>query len=309
MHTLFFSNLLPKTVLFSRFELVRCLSAGHMAGVYLCKDSNRKNEQIVLKIISARDSIPGLEVENFRQEIELSQSIKHPNILSSRECFSDEDFIAYSMDYMEGGTLADIIDSKEILKTEEIVNILVQICSGVEEVHKLNIVHRDIKPENILIDNFGRVKIADFGIAAHMSSPSSSAKEELMGSVNYLSPEYIEHGRFDLRSDVYSIGIVAYELVTGQLPFQGENLLETLTMRVRYDPLPPIKVRPDISHVLSRIIMRAIHRQPEKRYQTCSEIKRALLLILDTLEEAGQASLGHFISNLANSLQQPLKIS
>lgn len=278
MHKLFFENLQPETLVFGRFELIRCLSAGHVAGVYLCFDKLHNNRKVVLKIISTSVNLGAETVKSLREEMRISQQIRHENVLSAKEFFADPSFVAFTLDYIDGGTLADVLASKIRISFEEIFNILEQLCLGLDAIHKSGVVHRDIKPENILIDNSGKIKISDFGIAAQMHTPGMSANDELTGSINYLSPEYIEYGKFDVRSDVFALGVVGYELATGKLPFHGGNLLETLTRRVRHDPPPPWQIRAGVPDSLSSVVMRAMQRRPEFRFQDAHEMLRAVRL-------------------------------
>lgn len=295
---------MPGTLLFARFELKRCLSAGDMGGVYLCLDRKQDLKQIVLKILTAHSPQGEGATARFHEEVELAGSIRHVNVVNSQEFFRDDDFIAFTMDFIDRGTLADVLSTQEQVDIETGLNILGQIARGLQAVHMAGIVHRDLKPENILIDSAGTVKIADFGIAASMSSPGKSTEDELLGSINYLSPEYVQTGEYDHRSDIYAFGIIAYELLTGKLPFKAKSLVDTLTVRVRFDPVSPIKERPEIPRALNTLITRAMARDVQKRYQNIEEIIVILEMLAVHRSSQRQVSLMEIIKN--NLAELPL---
>lgn len=301
MNKLFSSDVLPETLLFGRYKLIRCLSVGQFAGVYLSLDTFSNNKKIVLKVVSREQSSDYDHLASFRKEVELSHCIKHDNILGSIQVYSDDEFLAYTMEYMEGGTLADLLQDKVRLDFQEIVDILLQICSGVNAIHEQAIIHRDLKPENLLIDLAGHLKIADFGIAANLSSSANSVTDDIIGSVNYLSPEYIERGVCDHRSDIYSIGVIAYQLVTGRLPFEGETLIETLTARVIHDPIAPKKLLSQIPESLNHFILRALQRNPPHRFQRVTAMIKALEEIKEDISDGETATQGEFRGGLLPS--------
>ncbi|MCO6430611.1 MAG: serine/threonine protein kinase [Deltaproteobacteria bacterium] len=277
MHREFFENILAHTLMFERYELLRCISAGPYSGVYLCRDQRRENQECVIKVLCKTTCYEQDVLNRFFEEIKIARSVQHPNVMSCNEWMNDDDFVAYTMDYLDGGTLADLIDAKgNTISSAEIVTLLMQLCSGVKAIHKAGIVHRDLKPENILISKEGKLRICDFGIAANMNAPGCGDERSIIGSMNYLSPEYVKDGSFDGRSDIYSIGVIAYELATGRLPFAGEGLLETLRLRVRFSPAPPSSLRSGISILLDRMILKALEKDPAKRYQDCDELLKTL---------------------------------
>jgi eukaryotic-like serine/threonine-protein kinase len=268
---------------------------------------NLNNKEIVLKIIPTQRNKELSRISELNKEVEVSQKINHPNVLSANEYFFDDVFTAYSMEYVSGGSLAEILVSQQKINVKNISEYLLQICNGLEAIHKAGFVHRDIKPENILLDVEGKIKIADFGISAHMHSPGISAADELTGSINYLSPEYIEFGCYDERSDIYAIGVIAYELTTGKQPFAGTCLLETLTKRVQYDPVPPNLINEEIPISLAMWVMKAISRIPSRRFQTVGEMSNALKAIIKG-ERPKSVSISR-ISNNIKDLQPPVASS
>lgn len=278
----FFGNILPDTVLFNRFELIRSLSSGQIGGVYLCRDKRRDNRMVALKVLYTPALFEPHLREAFQREVRMLRSVSHANVIRGEEYFSDNDFTAFTMEYLDGGTLRDFIVKNPKPALAEIASILKQLAHGILAIHKLGIIHRDLKPENILVDSTGLLKIADFGIAvtyealSHSSSSHSVVKDQIVGTINYLSPEYVERGEFDQRSDIYAFGVIAYELMTGKLPFYGDSLIDTLTSRVKFDPISPREVRSEIPRVLSDLALRCMKRRPAQRYLTMHEVIKQL---------------------------------
>lgn len=275
MNRQFFENLLPGTILFGRFELVGCLCASDVGAVYKCLSLTDRNI-FALKVIAHQALGTREQSIQFRREVELSLSIKHPHVVQAYDFFWDESFIAFSMEYISEGTLADLIEREGRLPLGRALSLLSQITAGLEAIHEKQIVHRDLKPENILIDEMGNAKITDFGIASAQSA--SGPSDHLSGTINYLSPEYVKHGTFDERSDIYALGVIAYELLTGFAPFSGDSLIDTLVRRVQFDPKAPRDFFNDIPRAISDMVLKAMHRRPERRFQTVRELHAYLEL-------------------------------
>lgn len=275
MNKLFFSNLKPGTVLFGKFCVERCLSSGQLGAVYLCSRVVDSNQLVALKILSTPASKSADLSDTFKRELELSCRVIHPNVTAGADFFQDEDFTAFTMEYVSGGTLADAIE-RDKFTIDESLKVLFQLAAGLQALHNRGVVHRDLKPENALIDETGHVKISDFGIAVCDGSEDPGSRDRIVGTMNYLSPEYIARGEFDSRSDIYALGVIGYELITGRLPYEGGSLLESLMLRVKSDPISPHLLVPDCSFELSTIIMKAIKRFPEDRYQHVAELLRDL---------------------------------
>ncbi|MDC0357750.1 serine/threonine protein kinase [Oligoflexia bacterium] len=277
MNKIFFANLERGRLLFKRFRTLRCINARNDSAIYLCADCYRKGLPVALKIISVQGLKDTIIAERFRNEMEVTYRIKHPNVLKCDTFFEDETFLAFAMDYIRGGTVADLLARSEKLSILQSMEILRQLCHGLQAVHDAGILHRDIKPENILLRRKdGRILIADFGIAVLGQTAISKEHEGLYGTINYLCPEYIERGWFDKRSDIYSLGLMAYEMITGQLPYTSGSPLEKMTERVKSDPASPISIDPKCPAQLSAIIMKALSRDPEARFQSANELRLAL---------------------------------
>lgn len=278
MNKQFFANLLTGTLLFSRFKLVRCLSAGETGGVYLVEDMFRHKRRMAIKVSAAHARYDDSVSAQLFRELRLSRCISHPNVLRGEEFFRDDDFVAFTMEYMEGGSLADRLERRDPFRIGSCLRILTELCDGLQAIHDAGIIHRDLKPENVLLSNDSSVRIADFGISAPAAG-SGSPNESITGSLNYLAPEYVAHGHYDIRSDIYAIGVIAYELATGKLPFSGRTLLETLTQRVRFDPVPPHSAVTHVPRPLSHAIMRAMDRNPDNRFRCLTELRDAVNFI------------------------------
>jgi len=279
MNKLFFANLKEGTPLFKRFRLEQCLSAGDNSGVYLCKDAFKEDNSLVLKVTSTNgleDSVPG---KRFCNEIMACARIEHPNVLRCQSFYQDDMFTAFAMEYLSSGTLADLIQKRGCLSIPELVRISLEVFAGLEAIHDAGIIHRDLKPENIMIAADGTAKIGDFGIAAKADLIVLEAHEALTGTINYLSPEYIEYGVFDERSDIHGLGLIMFEMITGTLPFMEGSPLERMTKRVKQDPPHPDTLRKECPVWLSKIVMKAIARDPNDRFQSASEFLRALRLV------------------------------
>ncbi|MBN8549324.1 MAG: serine/threonine protein kinase [Deltaproteobacteria bacterium] len=275
MNRQFYANLLPGTLLFSRFSLLRCLAAGEAGGVYLVRDTLRANELVAIKILSSTADIDESLSSSLLRELSISRQVNHPNVLQGSEFFRDDEFAAFTMEYIDGGSLADRLESREPFRLTSAIRVLSQICDGLRAIHAAGIVHRDIKPDNILLTSTQNVKIADFGISASDQTSHANTRDSISGSLNYLSPEYVATGNYDVRSDIYAIGVIAYELVTGHLPFGGKSLMEILMQRVRFDPPAPHSFTAHVPRPLSHAILKAMDRNPARRFQSLDEVREA----------------------------------
>ncbi len=262
-----------------RYEIVSELGRGAMGVVYKAKDP-LIDRMVAIKTINLQ-SLPldkKKEYEaRFYQEAKAAGRLSHPNIITIYD-LGENDGIAYiAMELLEGRELQHMLDDGKRLSVEDAVNIAVQVASGLAYAHEHGIVHRDIKPSNIMVLQGKRIKIADFGIARMESSLLSTKTGLLMGSPLYMSPEQIKNERIDLRSDVFSLGILLYQMLTGRLPFRGDNAHTVMFQIVQEEPPKPSSVNPDVPQVLDAIIAKCLAKRPEDRYQDANELGRALL--------------------------------
>lgn len=271
-------SLQPGTVIAGRYEVVKCLGAGSMGLVYACRHRELAGHMVAVKVLFPEVAQDKIAAARFRNEIFASYGVSHPNVVRAYEYIRDGDLLAYTMEYVGGGDLADKLNLGKGggVSISEIVQLLGEICGGLQAIHDAGIVHRDLKPENILITKDGHVKIADFGIARTRHGPKLTEHGGVVGTIDYVSPEYMLNSHVDWRSDIYAIGILTYEMMTGESPFRGDSVYATMTKRLKSDPVHPCTLRPECPPGLAEIILKAMHRDPEQRYQSMSEMFRDL---------------------------------
>ena len=277
-------SLQPGAVIASRYEVVKCLGTGSMGMVYACRKRGAPGSAMVaVKVL-----FPDLSQDNknqaarFRNEIFAAYGVNHPNVVKAWEYIRDGDIIAYSMEFVSGGDLATKLGRAETpMDIPSIVKLLSQMCAGVQAIHDAGIVHRDLKPENILLTKEGDVKIADFGIARLELASSRKLTEHggVVGTIDYVAPEYLLSSQIDARADIYAVGILGYEMITGESPFRGETIYDTMWKRIKSDPPPPSHVRSECPVKLDAIILRAMARAPEDRFQTARDMLEQLRFI------------------------------
>lgn len=270
-------NLRPGTIINGRYEVVKCLGTGSMGMVYACRHRDLKDHIVAMKVLFSEMARDEVAAARFRNEIVASYGVNHPNVVRAYEYFRDGDLIAFTMEFVGGGDLADKIGSPERVAISKSIRYLIQMCSGLQAIHNAGIIHRDLKPENVLLTEGDDVKITDFGIARTGTGPKLTEYGGVVGTIDYVSPEYLEKGQVDSLSDIYSMGVLAYELITGESPFKGQSVIETMTMRLRSDPDSPTSRRLDCPESLSKIILKALSREPSTRYQSAMEMLRDLV--------------------------------
>ena len=260
----------PGDIVANRFEIVRPLRDGCQGAIYLVKHVDFPERLIAMKVLllSEHEDFE-TTAARFRNEVMAAYSVTHPNVVRIYDYIREGSILAFTMEYIIGGDLADLLAYEEPLKFYQIVHILEQVCNGLIAVHEQNIIHRDIKPENILITKDGQVKISDFGTAR--VGQTLSKKNGITGTVAYLSPEYIKEGHLDLRSDLYSLGVVAYEMVVGEVPFQGNNLIESISERLKENAPSVLKKNDKCPKKLAKIIDKLLQLNPEDRYQSAAD--------------------------------------
>lgn len=260
-------SLQPGTVIGGKYEVVKCLGSGSMGLVYACRHRELQGQMVAVKVLFPEVAQDRVASARFRNEILASYGVSHPNVVRAYEYLRDGDIVAYTMEYVGGGDLAERLSQPERMPIAEIIRVLSQMAAGVQAIHDAGIVHRDLKPENILLTADGNVKIGDFGIARNRHGPKLTEHGGVVGTIDYVAPEYMLRSQVDWRSDIYAIGILAYEMVTGESPFRGDSVYATMTKRLKTDPESPSKLRPECSPELDAIILKAMQREPESRYQ------------------------------------------
>ncbi|HHU49755.1 MAG: Stk1 family PASTA domain-containing Ser/Thr kinase [Caldicoprobacterales bacterium] len=268
-------------ILGGRYELIEKTGGGGMAVVYKAKCHLLKR-YVAVKILRP-DLVDNEEfVSRFKRESQAVASLSHPNIVNMYDVGQEGDIYYIVMEYVDGMTLKEYIRKEGRLSSEEAVRIASQICSALHHAHENNIVHRDIKPQNILINKEGVAKVADFGIArAVTSSTVTLAGANVIGSVHYFSPEQAKGSYVDKKSDIYSLGIVLYEMVTGVVPFEGDSAISVALKHIQEQVTPPGEINPDILKSVQYIIQRAIEKDIENRYHDAEEMLNDLNRALD----------------------------
>lgn len=252
-----------------RYEIIDKIGAGGMADVYKGKD-HMLNRYIAVKVLKKEFREDENFVRKFRSEAQAAAGLMHPNIVNVYDVGEDRGLYYMVMELVEGITLKEYIDRKTRLSFKEVISIAIQVCSGIEAAHNQHIIHRDIKPHNIIISKDGKVKVTDFGIAR--MTTSNTVSTNAMGSVHYTSPEQARGGYSDAKSDIYSVGITLYEMVTGQVPFNGESTVEVAVKHLQEEIVPPSELVPDIPYSLEQIILKCTQKNSERRYSTTGEL-------------------------------------
>jgi eukaryotic-like serine/threonine-protein kinase len=253
-----------------RYRITRKLGAGGMANVYLAEDQEL-GRRVAIKILNERHANDEQFVERFRREAKNAAGLSHPNVVSIYDRGEAEGTYYIAMEYVEGRTLKDLIRRRGPSPVPIAIDYTRQILQALRFAHRAGIVHRDIKPHNVIVDSDGRVKVADFGIARAGASQMTEAGS-IIGTAQYLSPEQARGAPVDQTSDLYSVGIVLYELLTGTVPFGGDTPVEIAMKHLSQAPAPPSSHRPDVPHDLDLIVLRALAKDPSERYRSAEEM-------------------------------------
>ena len=255
-------------LLLGRYEILEKIGEGGMAIVYKAKD-RLLNRYVAIKILRPEFTKDDQFIENFRKESQAAAGLSHPNIVNVYDVGKEGNINFIVMELIDGKPLSQLIEEKGKLNYKEAINITRQVASALSLAHKNQIIHRDVKPHNILITSSGTAKLADFGIARAVSRASiEEGNDKIMGSVHYFSPEQARGAYVDERSDIYSLGIVLYEMLTGKVPFDGDNPISIALMHIN-DPIPPVK---GIPPQLEKVIEKATDKYPSNRYKSADEM-------------------------------------
>ncbi|MBP1743912.1 MAG: kinase domain protein [Firmicutes bacterium] len=258
-------------VLGNRYELVEKLGEGGMAIVYKAK-CQILNRFVSVKILKKEYSSDSEFLKKFKREATAVASLSDNNIVNVYDVGSDGDINYIVMEYVQGKSLKEILNEKGKLTTDQALAIAIQIGKALEHAHKNNIVHRDIKPHNVLVTTDGVVKVTDFGIAKSSDSVTITNSSKVLGSAHYFSPEQAKGNVVDNRTDIYSLGIVLYELVTGRVPFDAESPVSVALKHIQEPVVPPIQLNENIPDALNKLIMKAIEKEPFRRYQNVTDM-------------------------------------
>ena len=262
----------------NRYQVLSKIGAGGMADVYKGKDT-MLNRFVAIKVLKKEYREDENFVRKFRSEAQAAAGLLNPNIVNVYDVGEDRGLYYMVMELVEGITLKEYIERKGRLSHKEVISIAIQMCTGIGAAHAANIIHRDIKPQNIIISRDGKVKVTDFGIAK--ATTSNTISSNAMGSVHYSSPEQARGGFSDAKSDIYSIGITLYEMVTGRVPFDGDSTVSVAIKHLQEEITPPSEYVPDIPYSLEQIILKCTQKNGERRYSNTSDLiqdlKRSLV--------------------------------
>lgn len=266
------------TFIANRYEIVGQVGTGGMSDVYKAKD-HALGRYVAIKVLKSEFSEDTNFVSKFRTEAQSAAVLEHPNIVNIYDVGSENGIHYIVMEYVEGITLKTYIEKKGQLTYKEALSIAIQVGRGIQAAHAKNIVHRDIKPQNIIISTDGKVKVTDFGIARAVSE--NTIHSDVMGSVHYASPEQARNGYVSNRSDIYSLGIVMYEMVTGRVPFDGDSTVAVAIQHLQDEMDPPSKYAPNLPISLEKIIQKCTQKSPDRRYDSMEslliDLRKALL--------------------------------
>lgn len=268
----------PGTFLQDRYEILEQIGSGGMSVVYKAK-CHKLNRLVAIKVLKEEFCNDSNFVSKFKMEAQAAAGLSHPNIVSVYDVIDEGKIHYIVMELIEGITLKSYIAKKGKLEIKESIGISIQVAQGIAAAHEQHIIHRDIKPQNMIISRDGKVKVADFGIARAVSAQTLNSAA--MGSVHYISPEQARGGFSDERSDIYSLGITMYEMVTGRVPFEGENTVSIALAHLEDAMVPPSVYNPEIPVSLERIILKCAEKKPERRYSSANDViadlRKALL--------------------------------
>ncbi|MFC4766064.1 Stk1 family PASTA domain-containing Ser/Thr kinase [Effusibacillus consociatus] len=259
----------------NRYEILERIGGGGMAIVYRALDTVL-NRYVSVKVLRAQFVTDEEFVRRFRREAQSAASLSHPNVVNIYDVGVEDETYFIVMEYINGKTLKEIIQERSPLPIAEAVDIAKQICSALHHAHEHQIVHRDIKPHNIMVGKDDHVKVTDFGIARAVTSNTITHNGSVIGSVHYFSPEQARGAITDVKSDIYSLGVVLYEMLTGELPFSGETPISVALKHLQEHFVEPRQLNPKIPQSVENIILKALAKNPEVRYQTAKEMFRDL---------------------------------
>src|SRR3954447_6460663 len=263
-----------------RYKILDMIGGGGMANVYLAHDMILDRD-VAVKMLRLDFANDEEFIRRFRREAQSATSLAHPNIVNIYDVGEENDLYFIVMEYVEGQTLKQYIQQNSPIQVEETIEIMEQLTSAISHAHQNHIVHRDIKPQNILVDRFSNVKITDFGIAMALSATSITQTNSVLGSVHYLSPEQARGGMANKKSDIYSLGIVMFELLTGRLPFSGESAVSIALKHLQSETPSPRRWNPAIPQSVENIILKATAKDSFHRYSSVEEMEQDINTALD----------------------------
>lgn len=259
----------------SRYQILKELGRGGMGIVFQAQDK-QLNEQVAIKILSPMVSSDADALERLKREVSAARRITHPNIIRIHDISEMNGLQYVSMEYFHGMTLKDYIRQNAPLSINQAQNIAAQICDGLDAAHKQGIIHRDLKSQNIIVNSLNQIKIIDFGLAHTSHLQGLTATGLIMGTPEYMAPEQVAGRKVDERADIYSLGIILYELFTGKVPFTGDSAIAVGFKQMKEDAPKPTATNAAIPQAVEAVILKALEKDPYRRYQTALEVKNDL---------------------------------
>lgn len=263
----------------NRYEIIENVGNGGMATVYKAKD-HVLNRFVAVKILRDEFTTDNEFIKRFRSEAQAVASLSNPNIVAVYDVGNEGNLYYIVMELVQGKTLKEVIQEQGKLSWKWSIRVAIQIAKALETAHKNNIIHRDIKPHNIIITEDGMAKVTDFGIAKAVSNSTITAFGTTLGSVHYFSPEHARGGFTDAKSDLYSLGVVMYEMLTGKIPFEADTPVSVALMHMQEKPIEPITLTPTIPVSVNKIVMKAMQKNASLRYQSATEMLKDLNMSL-----------------------------
>jgi serine/threonine protein kinase len=259
------------TTFANRYEIIEVLGKGGMGKVYKALDKEI-NEEVAIKFLKPEIAEDERTIERFRNELKIARRIAHKNVCKMYHLAKEEKTPYITMEYVSGVSLKDFIQKSGKLQEEEAIDIAQQICRGLLEAHELGVVHRDLKPQNIMIDAKGGIKIMDFGIARSLMAKGVTQTGMIIGTPEYMSPEQAEGREANQHSDIYSLGVILYEMVTGAVPFGGDSALSVAVKHKTEIAPDPRALNEEVTESMSAVILKCMEKESEKRYQSAEEL-------------------------------------
>ncbi|WP_163536752.1 Stk1 family PASTA domain-containing Ser/Thr kinase [Gracilibacillus sp. YIM 98692] len=263
-----------------RYEIIKLIGGGGMANVYL-GDDTILNRQVAIKVLRLEYADDDEFITRFHREAQAATSLSHPNIVNIYDVGEEDQIYFMVMEYVDGMTLKQYIQLHAPIEVEEVLDIMSQLTSAISHAHENGIIHRDIKPQNMLIDQYGQVKVTDFGIAVALSATALTQTNSVLGSVHYLSPEQARGGKANRKSDIYSLGIVMFELLTGHLPFSGQSAVSIALKHLQRNTPSVKEWNRNVPQSVENIVLKSTTKDPFHRYQSVQEMEGELQVALD----------------------------
>lgn len=272
------SNIPAGTELFGKIKIERRLGAGNMGTVYECSFIDNPNERVALKVLRGHSIDNERATSRFRNELQASYRVSHSGVVRGSEFFRNDNMLAFTMEYIDGESLAMKLAQLKRFRWEDAVEILLQLCESVQAIHSAGIIHRDLKPQNILVSRDLTFKITDFSAAKFRNPPPGYRTDEIIGTPSYMSPESLRGEEVDEKTDLYSLGVIGYQLICGHTPFEGAGGDEEIRIKMRWRPALLHEQIPSCPRQVSQVIHRAIEIEPWDRFASVAEFQEALKL-------------------------------